>query len=108
MNDMLQVLAPALPFLLALLGLFVGSFLNVVIHRLPIIMEREWQAQAAELRGEELPAQERFNLAVPRSRCPHCGNLISALENVPVISYLLLRGKCKHCRAPISAPDAGR
>lgn len=86
----------------AVLGLFVGSFLNVVIHRLPRMMEREWQAQAAELRGEAAPPQERFNLATPRSRCPHCGHLITAVENIPVVSYLILRGRCRHCSAPIS------
>ncbi|PTD96793.1 prepilin peptidase [Pseudothauera lacus] len=86
----------------AVLGLFVGSFLNVVIHRLPRMMEREWQAQAAELRGEAAPSQERFNLATPRSRCPHCGHLITAVENIPVVSYLILRGRCRHCSAPIS------
>ncbi|MFA7607390.1 MAG: A24 family peptidase [Rhodocyclaceae bacterium] len=88
--------------LASLLGLFIGSFLNVVIHRLPRMMELEWQAQAAELRGEPQPEQDRFNLATPRSRCPHCGHLITALENIPVVSYLLLRGKCRHCSAPIS------
>ncbi|CAI08587.1 prepilin peptidase [Aromatoleum aromaticum] len=82
-------------------GLFVGSFLNVVIHRLPRMMEREWHAQAAELRGESLPEQETYNLAVPRSRCPHCGHMITAFENIPVISYLVLRGRCRHCSAPI-------
>ncbi|WP_018988969.1 prepilin peptidase [Aromatoleum toluclasticum] len=88
--------------LATLLGLFVGSFLNVVIHRLPQMMEREWHAQAAELRNEPLPQQETFNLATPRSRCPHCGHLITALENIPVVSYLMLRGRCRHCSAPIS------
>ena len=88
--------------LAALVGLFVGSFLNVVIHRLPRMMEREWQAQAAEMRGEEPAPAERFNLATPRSRCPHCGHLISALENIPVVSYLMLRGRCRHCGAGIS------
>ncbi|MCK0510780.1 prepilin peptidase [Aromatoleum buckelii] len=87
--------------LASLVGLFVGSFLNVVIHRLPRMMEREWHAQAAELRGESLPEQETYNLAVPRSRCPHCGHLITAFENVPVVSYLVLRGRCRHCSAPI-------
>lgn len=86
----------------ALLGLSVGSFLNVVIHRLPRMMEREWQAQCAELRAEELPAAEALSLARPRSRCPHCGHQISALENIPVISYLLLRGRCAGCKAAIS------
>jgi len=90
--------------LCTLLGLFVGSFLNVVIHRLPQMMEREWQAEAASLRGEETPAHNpaRFNLATPRSRCPHCGHPIGALENIPVVSYVLLRGRCRHCRGPIS------
>ena len=86
----------------ALLGLFVGSFLNVVIHRLPRMMEREWHAQAAELRGEPAPAAERFNLATPRTRCPHCGHLIGAYENIPVVSYVPLRGRCRHCGAGIS------
>ncbi len=97
---------PDLPLTLALatlIGLFVGSFLNVVIHRLPIMMEREWQSQAAELRGESVPDADRFNLAVPRSRCPHCGHQITLLENIPVISFMLLRGRCSHCGAGISA-----
>jgi len=88
--------------LAALLGLFVGSFLNVVIHRLPKMMERDCHAQAAELRGEAATEGERFNLATPRSRCPHCGHQISALENIPVVSYVLLRGRCRHCGAGIS------
>ncbi|AUM00669.1 prepilin peptidase [Rhodocyclaceae bacterium] len=102
---MIQFLREPLAFstLAAVLGLFVGSFLNVVIHRLPRMLERDWQAQAAELRGEAPPETERFNLATPRSRCPHCGHLIGALENIPVLSYLLLRGRCRHCNAPIGA-----
>lgn len=88
--------------LAAVVGLFIGSFLNVVIHRLPKMMEREWAAQAAELRGEDPPALERFNLATPRSRCPHCGHVITALENIPLVSYVVLRGRCRHCDAPIS------
>ncbi len=102
---MLELLRDPLAFvpLATLTGLFVGSFLNVVVHRLPKMMEREWHAQAAELRGEPEPAAgERFNLATPRSRCPHCGHLITALENVPVVSYLVLRGRCRHCGAAIS------
>ena len=93
------------PFLLipfiALLGLFVGSFLNVVIHRLPRMMEREWQEEVAALRGDDAPEGERLGLARPRSRCPHCGHLITALENIPLVSYLVLRGRCRHCRAAI-------
>ena len=85
-----------------LLGLCVGSFLNVVIHRLPKMLEREWHAQCAELRGEPLPDTQVFNLAVPRSRCPNCGHLIRALENIPVLSYLMQMGRCKGCAAPIS------
>ena len=86
----------------SVLGLFIGSFLNVVIHRLPRMMERDWHAQAAELRGEPAPETERFNLATPRSRCPHCGHTISPMENIPVVSYVLLRGRCRHCGAGIS------
>ena len=92
----------AFTILAGLLGLFVGSFLNVVIHRLPKMMERDWHAQAAELRGEEAPAAERFNLATPRSSCPHCGHQITMLENIPLVSYLMLRGRCAHCGAGIS------
>ncbi len=101
---MLSLLSDPLAFtiLAGLLGLFVGSFLNVVIHRLPRMMERDWHAQAAELRGEEPPASERFNLATPRSRCPHCGHQITLLENIPLVSYLVLRGRCGHCGAGIS------
>jgi leader peptidase (prepilin peptidase)/N-methyltransferase len=83
-------------------GLFIGSFLNVVIHRLPKMMEREWQAQAAELRGETPPEAPRYNLAVPRSACPACGHSIAAWENIPVVSWLALRGKCSACKAPIA------
>jgi len=87
--------------LAALFGLAVGSFLNVVIHRLPKMMERDWHAQCAELRGEAPAPQARYNLATPRSACPACGHRITALENVPVVSYLWLRGKCSACGARI-------
>jgi leader peptidase (prepilin peptidase)/N-methyltransferase len=80
----------------------VGSFLNVAIHRLPKMMELGWQQQCAELRGEEVAETPRYNLLVPRSACPHCNHAISARENIPVISYLLLHGKCKGCGARIS------
>lgn len=91
------------------LGLLVGSFLNVVIYRLPLMMERAWRAQCQELLGTFEPpssaakGEESFNLITPRSRCPHCGHAISALENIPVISYLWLRGRCAGCGKPISA-----
>ena len=87
----------------ALAGLLVGSFLNVVIHRLPRMMEAQWHAQAAELRGEPTDAAQPFNLLVPRSRCPHCGHTIRAIENVPLVSWLWLRGRCAACGARISA-----
>lgn len=90
---------------LGVLGLLVGSFLNVVIHRLPKMMEMQWAAECAQLQGqaEAVPAAEPFNLMVPRSRCPHCGHQIRWFENVPVLSYLALRGRCASCSAPISA-----
>jgi len=97
------------PWIAAVLGLCIGSFLNVVIHRLPKMMERDWRAQCAELGAPtgapQAPAahSERFNLMVPRSRCPSCGHGITALENIPVVSWLILRGKCSACAAPISA-----
>ncbi|WP_136413186.1 A24 family peptidase [Herbaspirillum sp. ST 5-3] len=84
------------------LGLLIGSFLNVVIHRLPKMMQRESDNYVAHERGEPLPHTDRYNLMVPRSACPHCGHAISALENIPVLSYLFLRGKCIECKTPIS------
>lgn len=86
----------------ALLGLCVGSFLNVVIHRLPKMMERQWKAECAELSGQEAAPGPRYNLVVPRSACPSCGHAISAIENIPVLSWLILGGKCKGCKTPIS------
>jgi leader peptidase (prepilin peptidase)/N-methyltransferase len=96
------LLQPAVfPWVALALGLCVGSFLNVVIHRLPRMLEREWRLDCAELRGETLPAEEPYNLVVPRSRCPACSHRIAWWENVPVASYAWLRGKCSACRAPI-------
>ncbi len=93
----------AAPFVAAVVGLCVGSFLNVVIHRLPQMMERGWQAECAEMRGETVAAAPRYNLVVPRSACPSCGHGITALENIPVASWLALRGKCSACGVAISA-----
>ncbi|KWR73628.1 A24 family peptidase [Pseudomonas citronellolis] len=96
----------ALAFVLcaALLGLLIGSFLNVVIHRLPKMMELEWQQQARDALSLPQPEQEpTYNLVLPNSACPHCGHEIRARENIPVVSYLALRGKCSACKAPISA-----
>jgi leader peptidase (prepilin peptidase)/N-methyltransferase len=91
----------AVAFVVALL---IGSFLNVVIYRLPIMMEREWRKQCedfAEAPATDLP-EGRFDLVLPRSRCSSCGEQITALQNIPVLSYLILGGKCGHCKAPIS------
>lgn len=87
-----------------ILGLLVGSFLNVVIYRLPIMMQREWRSDCLEFLDQApLDKQEEtFNLVLPRSRCGQCGHQITALENIPIISYLLLKGKCSSCQAPIS------
>lgn len=93
-----------------ILGLVIGSFLNVVIHRLPKMMERDWEEQCKEFIANQNdvvsshpPKQGPFNLMVPRSRCPHCGHQIKSWENIPVISYLMLGGKCSGCKAKISA-----
>ena len=95
--------------LLGLLGLLVGSFLNVVIHRLPRMMELRWAAECAEMQTESSPGEEEsktaapYNLMVPRSRCPHCGHQIRWFENIPVFSYLALKGRCSQCAASIGA-----
>ncbi|MDP3817148.1 A24 family peptidase [Pseudomonas sp.] len=86
-----------------LIGLLIGSFLNVVIYRLPVMMQRDWREQAREVL--ELPAEARgetFNLVLPNSKCPQCGHEIKPWENIPVISFLFLRGKCSSCKTPIS------
>ena len=87
----------------AVVGLAIGSFLNVVIHRLPKMMERDWRAQCAELRGEKPAEEPVLTLLRPRSRCPACGHQIGALENVPVVSWLVLGGKCSACKTQIGA-----
>lgn len=115
MTSFLQLLHDSPAFFISLcglLGLLVGSFLNVVIYRLPKIMEREWHTQCAELNEQSNTDKKRdskgkivtaYNLHTPRSACPHCGHQISALENIPVLSYLALRGKCRKCGKAISA-----
>lgn len=87
--------------LVALAGLCVGSFLNVVIDRLPVMLQRQWRMHALETLNIEPPRASRFNLAVPRSHCSACGSVVKALHNIPVLSWLLLRGRCARCHAPI-------
>ena len=83
-------------------GLMVGSFLNVVIFRLPKMMELDWQRNCQQLQGQEIPPAEPYNLVMPRSACPSCGHKITAIENIPLLSFLALRGKCASCKTPIS------
>ena len=100
---MIAQLGPYGVFVLAgIVGLCVGSFLNVVIHRVPKMLERGWAAQCAELRGETPAVLPAYNLVVPRSACPSCGHGITALENVPLLSWLVLKGKCSSCGAAIA------
>ena len=106
--EVLQLLETSAPFLLlatGLLGLVVGSFLNVVIHRLPLMMEQELSRECHEYLGTpatDTGTSEHINLLTPASRCPACGHRIRSLENIPVISFLFLRGKCSECSTPIS------
>jgi leader peptidase (prepilin peptidase)/N-methyltransferase len=108
--DFLLVLRDSPAWLMAtagVVGLCVGSFLNVVIHRLPKMMEAQWRAECAALDGREPPPQPKLNLMTPPSRCPSCGTPIRAWQNVPVASWLALRGRCAACKAPISARYPG-
>ena len=102
--DLLQSNHAFLVMVTAVVGLMVGSFLNVVIHRLPVMMEREWHSQCRDLLELEAPSdnKEAYSLVRPRSRCPDCGHQISALENIPILSYLVLGGKCSSCKTRIS------
>lgn len=105
MTELTAVLIETPPLLFTatiILGLLVGSFLNVVIHRLPQMMEAEWKQQCAVLLDQAPPAEQRLTLSTPNSRCPKCGHEIKPWENIPVISYLFLRGKCSQCKAGIS------
>lgn len=101
----LELLATSPPVFISvifLLGLLVGSFLNVVIHRLPLMMKTEWQQQCHDYIGSAAPETTPVTLSKPRSRCPLCGHEIRALENIPVVSYLFLKGRCRACQTPIS------
>ena len=89
--------------LATVLGLLVGSFLNVLVHRLPIMLERQWQREAQEVLDLPLVEHERFNLSLPASHCPHCGHRIRPWENIPLLSYLLLRGRRSAWKGAISA-----
>jgi leader peptidase (prepilin peptidase)/N-methyltransferase len=91
-----------LPWVALVFGLCIGSFLNVVIHRLPKMLERGWREECAELAGQPLPQEPRYSLVAPRSACPSCGHAIRAWENVPIVSWLVLGGKCSACRSKIS------
>jgi len=91
------------PFVLALFGLCVGSFLNVVIHRLPLILERGWKMESADLLGVAHDESPALGLSTPRSRCGACGHQIHWYENIPLLSWLVLRARCSACKAPISA-----
>ncbi|OOG23602.1 prepilin peptidase [Thioalkalivibrio denitrificans] len=112
MIELLQTSTPVLLVVTGLFSLLVGSFLNVVIHRLPLMMERQWRLDATEFlsaEGHALPAVEgsgSYNLWTPRSACPECGHRITALENIPILSYLFLRGRCSECgtRIPLRYP----
>jgi leader peptidase (prepilin peptidase)/N-methyltransferase len=104
MQELGWIVQPAaFPWVALAVGLCVGSFLNVVIHRLPKMMERAWRADCAELAGQEIPKETPYNLVVPRSACPGCGRGIRAVENIPVLSWVALRGKCAGCGMRISA-----
>jgi leader peptidase (prepilin peptidase) / N-methyltransferase len=92
-----------LPWVALAFGLCIGSFLNVVIHRLPKMLEREWRAECASLAGQPVPEEPPLTLVTPRSRCPSCGHGITALENIPLLSWLFLKMKCSRCGARISA-----
>ncbi len=102
LNHWLTSESSVLYLLVTLLGLLVGSFLNVVIHRLPLMLQRDWQRECAELNGQTPAEAPPFNLCTPRSRCPHCRHQLGALDNIPVLSWLWLRGRCRYCQASVA------
>jgi leader peptidase (prepilin peptidase) / N-methyltransferase len=91
------------PWIAGVLGLAVGSFLNVVVHRLPRMLQTQWKAQCEELEGRSAAPAARYNLWTPASHCPACDHPLRVVHNIPVVSYLALRGRCAFCRSPISA-----
>jgi leader peptidase (prepilin peptidase)/N-methyltransferase len=103
MNALLPTELLLSPLILALFGLAIGSFLNVVIHRLPLMLERGWKIESAELLGVQIEAPAPIDLAQPRSRCPSCGHAIAWHENIPILSYVRLRGRCASCGTRIAA-----
>lgn len=105
--EIFEVFPAALMLVAGLIGLLVGSFLNVVAYRVPIMMGRAWREQCAELTSEDFPEPEHavgkpFNLVKPDSSCPQCGGAVAAYQNIPIVSYLFLRGRCAHCQTKIS------
>lgn len=102
MLEIIKLYQPLGIGLAAIIGLLFGSFANVVIARLPLMLQRQWQQDCAAHLEQELTSTERFNLAVPRSHCPHCQHSLSWYENIPLLSYILQAGRCRHCRAHIS------
>ena len=103
MIELLSASTPLFAAVVFVFGLLVGSFLNVVIHRVPVMLERAWRRECLSLDGKEPPPEAPYNLVVPRSACPACKAPIGALQNIPVISWLLLKGRCSNCSKPISA-----
>lgn len=102
--DLIAGSVPAFVLVVVIFGLLIGSFINVVVYRLPVMMQRDWRTQAREILelGSNEDDKDPFNLAFPNSRCPHCEHEIRPWENIPILSWLALRGKCSSCKAPIS------
>jgi leader peptidase (prepilin peptidase)/N-methyltransferase len=101
-TELLAGSTPAFVGVVFLFGLLVGSFLNVVIHRVPVMLERAWRRECLALDGKEPPPETPYDLVRPRSACPKCKAPITALQNIPIISWLALKGRCAGCGTPIS------
>ena len=102
MTELFAAHTIAMLILSVILGAVIGSFLNVVIHRLPIQLQRQWQLECAEANGTPANQVEPFNLAFPASHCPKCQSAIAWYDNIPLLSFLFLRARCRHCKTPIS------